>query len=121
MSKFKTTHSFEKRKNESNKITNKYIDRVPIIVEVNDQHTNELNLDKSKFLVPFDLTVGQFIYVVRKRVKLEPEKALFIFFNNTLPSSSDTIGNVYKNNRDRDGFLYAIVSLESTFGYTVIQ
>ena len=32
-----------------------------------------------------DLTVGQFIYVIRKRIKLPPERALFIFANNVIP------------------------------------
>jgi len=116
MSKFKLANSFEKRKAESDKITLKYKTLVPIIVEINDQHIKELNLNKTKYLVPFDLTVGQFIYIIRMRIKLESDKALFMFFNNTLPVLSDDIGNVYKNNKDKDGFLYAIISLESVFG-----
>lgn len=35
--------------------------------------------------MPADLTVGQFVYVVRKRIKLSAEKAIFIFVKNTLP------------------------------------
>jgi hypothetical protein len=31
-------------------------------------------IDKKKYLVPMDLTVGQFVYVIRKRIKLSPEK-----------------------------------------------
>jgi GABA(A) receptor-associated protein len=38
-----------------------------------------------RYLVPADLTVGQFIYVVRKRIKLSPEKAIFVFVKDTLP------------------------------------
>ena len=38
-----------------------------------------------RYLVPGDLTVGQFVYVIRKRIKLEPEKAIFIFVANVLP------------------------------------
>lgn len=38
-----------------------------------------------RYLVPGDLTVGQFVYVIRKRIKLTPEKAIFIFVNNVLP------------------------------------
>lgn len=116
MSKFKLSNTFQKRNSESEKITKKYPDRVPVIVEVNEQNSKELILDKTKYLVPFDLTIGQFLYVVRKRVKLAPETSLFIFFNNTLPATADTICNVYKNYKDKDGFLYATVSLESVFG-----
>jgi GABA(A) receptor-associated protein len=38
-----------------------------------------------RYLVPADLTVGQFVYVVRKRIKLSAEKAIFVFVKNTLP------------------------------------
>lgn len=35
--------------------------------------------------MPADLTVGQFVYVIRKRIKVGPEKAIFMFVKNTLP------------------------------------
>ena len=38
-----------------------------------------------RYLVPADLTVGQFVYVVRKRIKLGAEKAIFVFVKDTLP------------------------------------
>ena len=44
-------------------------------------------IDKKKYLVPGDLTVGQFVYVIRKRIKLEHEKTLFIFINGILPAT----------------------------------
>lgn len=41
--------------------------------------------------MPSDLTVGQFVYVIRKRIKLSPEKAIFIFVKNVLPPTG-TLG-----------------------------
>jgi GABA(A) receptor-associated protein len=41
--------------------------------------------------VPSDLTVGQFVYVIRKRIKLSPEKAIFIFVKNVLPPTGKTM------------------------------
>lgn len=38
-----------------------------------------------RYLVPGDLTVGQFVYVIRKRIKVSPEKAIFMFVKNVLP------------------------------------
>ena len=35
--------------------------------------------------MPADLSVGQFVYVIRKRIQLPSEKAIFIFVRNTLP------------------------------------
>lgn len=35
------------------------------------------------------LPPGQFIYVIRKRIKLDPEKAIFIFVNDTIPQTCE--------------------------------
>ena len=70
----------------------------------------------NRYLVPSDLTVGQFVYVIRKRIKLEPEKAIFIFVNNTLPSTAALMSQIYKDHKDEDGFLYVTYSGENTFG-----
>lgn len=43
----------------------------------------------SRYLVPADLTVGQFVYVVRKRTKLSPEEAIFILLKNILPPTGE--------------------------------
>ncbi len=74
----------EKRKAEADRIRAKYPDRVPVICEKADR-SDIPDIDKKKYLVPADLTVGQFQYVIRKRIKLAPEKALFVFCANTIP------------------------------------
>ena len=116
---FKKDNSFEKRLNGSKYIKNKYPDRIPIIVEIADTDKNSIILDKKKFIVPKDLTIAQFIFVIRKRIKLQPEHALFIFFDNKIPTSSTLISEIYNKNKDEDGFLYADIALELTFGYMV--
>ena len=50
---------------------------------------DSLNGDEYRYLVPADLTVGQFVYVVRKRIKLGAEKAIFIFVKNILPPTGE--------------------------------
>ena len=112
---FKKKHTFDRRKQESTRIMLKYKDRIPIIIETSESD-KELILDKTKFLVPIDLSVSQFLYVLRLRIKLKPECALYIFFNNQLHTNSETIGSIYKMHKEADGFLYGIVSLENTFG-----
>jgi GABA(A) receptor-associated protein len=63
-------------------------------------------IDKKKYLVPSDLTVGQFCYVIRKRIKLAPEKAIFIFVNEVLPPTAALMSSIYEEHKDEDGFLY---------------
>ena len=74
------------------------------------------DIDKKKYLVPADLTVGQFHYVIRKRIKLAPEKALFLFCSNSIPPNAALMSTVYEEQKDEDGFLYIQYSGESTFG-----
>ena len=75
------------------------------------------NIDKHKFLVPADLTIGQFIHVIRKRIKATPEKAIFIFVaKRILPSTASLISTIYEQYADDDGFLYILYSGENTFG-----
>ena len=112
---FKEKFTFDKRKNEASRILIKYPDRIPVIVEKNE-HSDIPQIDKQKYLVPADLTVGQFVYVIRKRIKLEPEKAIFLFINNTLPPTAALMSQIYKENCDSDSFLYVMYSGEATFG-----
>ena len=105
-----------KRKQESTRIIAKYPDRIPIICEKNINNKNVPELDKNKYLVPSDLTIGQFVYVIRKRIKLSPEQAIYVFINDKLFPTSALLHDVYKKNKDEDGFLYVCYSGENTFG-----
>lgn len=113
--KFKQEHDLEKRKSEAARIREKYPDRIPVIVEKADK-SDIVDIDKKKYLVPADLTVGQFVYVIRKRIKLSPEKAIFIFVNNVLPPTAALMSSIYDDHKDADGFLYVTYSGENTFG-----
>ncbi len=114
---YKQRVQFEDRLTESNRITDKFPGRIPIIVERSKtSSTNIPVLDKEKFLVPQDLTVSQFIYIIRRRLTLPSETAMFLFVGNTLPTTSTLMRELYGIHRDRDGFLYAQYSGENTFG-----
>jgi len=112
---FKQQHPFDKRKAEAQRIRLKYPDRIPVISE-KAPSSDIPDIDKKKYLVPADLTVGQFVYVIRKRIKIPKEKAVFIFVNNTLPPTAALMSQIYQTEKDQDGFLYVTYSGESTFG-----
>lgn len=112
---FKEKISFEKRVTESKRIREKYPERIPVIVEKRPGDDIP-DIDKNKYLVPADLTVGQFVYVIRKRIKLKPEKALFIHVNNTLMPTSRLMSSVYDELKEDCGFLYTVYSGENAFG-----
>jgi GABA(A) receptor-associated protein len=112
---YKKEKSFEERLQESTKIMEKYPDKIPIIVsKCSKSHLN--NIDKNKYLVSNDMTLSQFIYTIRKRIKLEASEALFFFIDNTVPKNSAPIGELYNLHKDKDGFLYITYNSENTFG-----
>nr|3H9D_A Chain A, Microtubule-associated protein 1A/1B, light chain 3, putative [Trypanosoma brucei]3H9D_B Chain B, Microtubule-associated protein 1A/1B, light chain 3, putative [Trypanosoma brucei] len=114
-SKYKMSHTFESRQSDAAKVRERHPDRLPIICEkVYNSDIGEL--DRCKFLVPSDLTVGQFVSVLRKRVQLEAESALFVYTNDTVLPSSAQMADIYSKYKDEDGFLYMKYSGEATFG-----
>lgn len=46
-----------------------------------------VDIDKRKYLVPSDITVAQFMWIIRKRIQLPSEKAIFLFVDKTVPQS----------------------------------
>lgn len=113
--KFKDEYTFDERKLESSRVLVKYTDRVPIICERN-KNANIRDIDKKKYLVPCDLTCGQFVYVIRKRLCLPAEKAIFLFVNGIIPSSNQIMSVLYDERKDLDGFMYITYSDENVFG-----
>ena len=112
---FKDEYTFEERQCESNKIMKKYPSRIPVIVEKSKDCQLRI-IDKKKYLVPKDLNMNQFIYIIRKKIELEKSQALFFMINNQLCPSNISIGELYEKNKDQDGFLYIIYTSENTFG-----
>jgi GABA(A) receptor-associated protein len=113
---FKMMHSFEKRKEEGERLRNKYPNKIPIIVEKSDR-SDIPEIEKKTYLVPEDITVGQFMYILRKNIKLDPVQAMFLFINNkTIPATEGSIKDLYKDYADKDNFLYVTYTGENTFG-----
>ena len=107
--------SFELRLKESEKVLNKHINSVPIIVDTNTDDVQKL--DKNKYIVPNHMKVAEFIVILRKRLTLRPAQAIFLLVNNTLVTPTLTIKDIYDKHKETDGFLYIIYKFENTFGY----
>jgi len=114
---YKQKKTLEERLKESSRILSKYSNRVPIIVERVQNCNNIANIDRNKFLVPGDLSMGQFLYVIRKRIKLDSYMAIYLFVNDTvLIPSSDLMSSIYEKYHSDDKFLYISYAGENTFG-----
>lgn len=145
---YKHEHSLEQRRFESERIRRRYPDRVPVIVQpllnsassssssilsaslfrsfsssassasISSHETILPRLDNEKFLVPAELSFGQFAYNIRRRLRLRAEHALFFYLGGygKQPVLSATMEQLYNENKDQDGFLYVCYADEKVFG-----
>ena len=112
--KYKEENNLYNRIEESMKIRKKYKDRVPVIVEKVPK-SKAIEMAKTKYMVPSDLLMEHFYFVIRKNIKLKGEDALFIFIDNVIPQPSLQVGTVYRDHHDEDGFLYIAYADESVY------
>jgi GABA(A) receptor-associated protein len=108
-SDFKKKYSNEERKAESTKMLSKF-EKLP--------NCFLPTMDRKKFLVPQDIMLAQFMSIIRKRLSLTPETAIFVFFGNkhSLSPATSLMSNVYSSMKDDDDFLYCYYTSENTFG-----
>ena len=111
---FKDDFQFDLRKQESNRIMNKYPNRVPIICE--KLYSSDPDIIKTKYLIPTDVNIGHFIFSLRQKNIIRKEEAIFIIINGFIPTSSLYLHQLYNLFKDDDGFLYMNYSIENVFG-----
>ncbi|KAH0936488.1 hypothetical protein HID58_013605, partial [Brassica napus] len=97
---FKSEHPLERRQIEASRTRDKYPDRMKCMLQVIVEKAERslmfpISTRKIQYLVPDDLTVGQFVN----------NECLYMY----LCSCND-------ENKDEDGFLYMTYSGENTFG-----
>ncbi|CAH2054409.1 unnamed protein product, partial [Iphiclides podalirius] len=115
---FKTKKPFITRKEEVMAIKSKFPTKIPLIVERYHKERNLPTLDKTKFLVPEDITMSQFLVIIRNRIRIKPNQALYLIINNrSMLSMSLTMAQAYEHYGDEDGFLYITYASQEVFGY----
>jgi len=119
---FQRDFSFDIRKAECERVREKHPNKIPIVCEIHPkdiikQNTNHHQpLIKSKYLVNEDFTIAQFTQVIRGKMKLDKNVAIFIIVCGQMVSSSQTIRTLYARYRNSDGFLYITYCFENVFG-----
>lgn len=106
----------KKLKSSIENIRTKYPNKIPAFVFRSKKDKTFEDLECSKFLVPDNITLGQFIIIIRKRLQLTSETSLFLFINNNLPCSSDTMSQIYEKYKNKEGMLVMEYCGENVFG-----
>ena len=69
--------TFDERLADSTRIISKHPNRVCVYIKKSDTALTIPHIDKNKFLVPNDITIAQFIYIIRKRINISPNRCAF--------------------------------------------
>lgn len=112
---FHQKYDLETRKKEAERIKEKYPNKLPVIIE-QYKSSKIKKIEKSKFLVPDELTIAQLLIIIRKRLSLKQTEAIFLFTENILPPTTQTISSLYSEYKNEDGFLYLKYCNENVFG-----
>ena len=101
----------------------RFPNRVPVLLEALKGCKIECTGMDTKFLVPGDLHVSHFIFIVRKRLglALKSETAIFLFLKTVgekhiLPASTATFQELFEEHGQGQGHLDMVFSSENTFG-----
>ena len=96
-------------------IKEKYPQYIPIIIRPKNKSIEML---RYKFLVNGDITVGQFMCIIRKKIRnIKSSEALFLIVNNTLAPSTNSLSLVYTQQVDKEtNMLFFTICNENTFG-----
>lgn len=97
----------------------RYPNKTPVYVE-KAQDSALPDIEVKKYLVPETCTVATFLYLVRSRVHLRPEQALFFLIDGkVLPPVSASMMDLYEEHKNALGLLHFVYREESTFGSRV--
>ncbi len=108
--------TLQERISYSTKLLYKYQDRIPVIIE----KTEHITLPNYKYLIPKNLSVNEFMCIIRTKINITDKQAIFTFVKSgngySLIPMNETIENVYSIHKAEDNFLYIKFGIENTFG-----
>lgn len=99
-------------KKEVELIKEKYPHHIPILIR-----SNKIHFTQYKYLVNEEVTISEFMTILKKKIKLNSYEAIYLFINNTIPKGSTSLNNLYKSYKDLEiDMLIISVCKENTFG-----
>jgi hypothetical protein len=84
--------------------------------------SHDFPLPKNKYLIKKDMTFGQLIYIIRKKLALKEEEGIFFLIKSPkdgeiVAKTSDIVGTLYNDHCDPEiGCLYITILKENVFG-----
>lgn len=106
--------SLIERQKQSNKLLNKYPERVPIVIYTNN---SDIIIKKNKYLADKKMSFLKFITIIRKNIdNIKKNDGLFFLINNKIMVMNENMEYIYEKEKNEDGFLYLYIFKEDVFG-----
>jgi GABA(A) receptor-associated protein len=114
---FKKETTIEQRQQVAQNFKSKYPHCVPVIIKKNTRDKILQDIDKEKYLIPKNLLFSELHCMIRKKINITPNQAIFVFVaNGILVPINKLIEEIYNEYSHEDGFLYITYTAENTFG-----
>jgi GABA(A) receptor-associated protein len=115
-------YDLETRRKQSQAAIDKHPHKIPVIIS-----SKTISIQRSKFLVPEEMTVMQFHTFLRNTLIVSPGEALFTFvdlideqtekrISSILPQTTQTFESLYRDYKHIDNFLVLSTEREAVFG-----
>jgi GABA(A) receptor-associated protein len=93
-------------------VIRRHPNRVPVKIDEN----SDFDIERRKYLIPRDMTLGNFVSYLRKHIKINKHEAMFVLIDGILPPVSATFESLYITHVNEDRLLHIILKRENTFG-----
>ena len=114
---YRDERDFCQRKHLSDALMQQYPNCIPVIVERSVIEIDLPIIDKRQYLVPHTMNVGNFLFMIRRRLGIASWVGIWIYTGKyPLSVASIPLIEIYNNYRDPDGFLYIQYRGEDRFG-----
>lgn len=94
----------------------KHPQSIPVYLSKSPLSNTTPDLAKKKYLIPYDYSISNVMFLIRKSAALRPDQGIFLFINNEIPAQSMMLQQAYEKYKSSDGLLRITYALENTFG-----
>jgi GABA(A) receptor-associated protein len=90
---------------------------IPVYISKAPQSKNDVpDIRKNKYLIPYDYSIANVMFLIRKSIQIRQEQAIFLFIENQIPPQTMLLQQAYEKYKSPDGLLRITYALENTFG-----